>query len=68
MAPKKKKGKGKKGAAKEVSPKEQELQRFQTENELLKLQVAKQIGLSRRAQAGTIFFCELIQILWTYFI
>lgn len=55
MAPKKKKGKGKKGAAKEVSPKEQELQRFQTENELLKLQVAKEIGLSRRAQAGTEF-------------
>merc|ERR1711973_160111 len=51
MAPKKKKGKGKKGAAKEVSPKEQELKRFQTENELLKLQVAKEIGLSRRAQA-----------------
>mgnify|MGYP006944956590 CR=1 FL=1 len=53
MPPKKKKGgkKGKKGA-KETAPKEQELQRCKTENELLKLQVANQIGISRRAQLG----------------
>lgn len=54
MPPKKKKGAGKKGkkGAKETTPKEQELDKYKTENELLKLQVSRQIGISRRAQSG----------------
>jgi len=59
MPPKKKKGgkKGKKGA-KETTPKEQELQKFKTENELLKLEVSKQIGICRRAKADHLHMGE----------
>ena len=65
MPPKKKKGgkgKGKKGQ-KETSPKEQELQKFKIENELLKLEVAKQIGVSRRAKSGTVTKLQLRNII-----
>jgi hypothetical protein len=56
MPPKKKKGdkKGGKKGEKETSPIDQELLRLKTENELLKLEVSRQIGNSRRAQSGLI--------------